>query len=36
MKQTEHKIWRQIIEANPKIYIYIYSSYFFKKTGKKI
>ena len=47
MKQTEYKIWRRIIEANPKeyidiyiyIYIYIYikySSYFFKKTGKKI
>ena len=39
MKQTEYKIWRRIIEANPKEYIYIYikySSYFFKKTGKKI
>ena len=24
MKQTEYKIWRRIIEANPKEYIYIY------------
>ena len=34
MKQTEYKIWRQIIEAHPKKYIYIVPI-FSKKQEKR-